>query len=485
MYTCCTYCFLYSGCRHRAVFSDKPEEIEIIGKVFELENKTIIEENFEECDPFFIVDESRIEPISMIFVFLPDDSKRNYDEVKKMSHSTFAIPSQCIVKFRQQRSPHQFCSNIALKVNTKLSNKSNKARAWNTSHGVIEGLPWMHEAPTLVLGFAISQELGQGIRSVLVGHVALDRDCMQLAPHTSVLQSKSGIIPNDIFEEMTKTLLQHFFSHTGEYPVRVVVYRDGVSEGDFIHVLENECKVLRKVCCQNIPINKRTYSGECNNKCQGKGCIFCCPPITFIVCQTQHNIRVVPKMHTGLKHKNVYSGTCLDQEILDVKDSLLIATKDVPRDPVLCFEDPREAGYDFLLTSQGGLKGTSKPVMYRVLLNENAVWKPHNCGGSALTKTKLQLCTFHMAFQYGTATKAVRIPPVVKYSQRLAGMMMGYISLMIGDGEIVLDRRRDVPTYVTTALNKNNLPNNILHKLSPYDYKLGESRPPAFPHNSA
>mmetsp|Transcript_2877 Transcript_2877/g.6001 ORF Transcript_2877/g.6001 Transcript_2877/m.6001 type:complete len:344 (+) Transcript_2877:2689-3720(+) len=343
----------------------------------------------------------------------------------------------------------------------------------------------MPEAPTLVLGFAISRGLGQDSRSVIVGHVALDPGCMQLAPHTSVVQSKTDIIPNNIFEEMTKTLLQHFVSYTEKYPVRVVVYRDGVSEGDFMHVLENECKVLRKVCCQNIPINKRTSSGECNNKCQGEGCIFCCPPITFIVCQTQHNIRVVPKMHTGLKHKNVYSGTCLDQEILDVKDSLLIATKDVPCDPSMCFEDPREAGYDFLLTSQGGLKGTSKPVMYRVLLNENAVWKPHNYAGSALTKTKLQLCTFHMAFQYGTATKAVRIPPVVKYSQRLAGMMMGYIHLMIRDGEIALDRGGDVPKYVTTALNKNNLPNNILHKLSPYDYELGESRPPAFPHNSA
>ena len=77
------------------------------------------------------------------------------------------------------------------------------------------------------------------------------------------------------------------------------------------------------------------------------------------------------------------------------------------------------------------LTGTSKPVYYRVLLNENAVWKP--CSGtSPLTKDILQLITYHMTFQYGTATKAVRSVPVVYYSSRLANMGMGYINYLRG-----------------------------------------------------
>jgi len=452
--------------------------------IYQLRDGTRVDD-FEDLRPYNIVTEDLLQPISIIFAFLPDDSKRNYDEIKYMSHSKFGIPSQCIVKYQKFESrPEQYCSNIALKINSKLSNSSNNARAWKTTYNIQGsegdvGITWLNEAPTLVLGFSISDELGEGTKSIIVGTVALDPGCMQFAQATSI-QTKSNIIRNEIMEELTQTLVDHFTAHTG-FPIsRVLVYRDGVSEGDFDCVLKNECKAIRNVCYKNRP-------SAIHEACED------CPPITFIVCQAQHNIRIVPK-RAELRHGNVFSGTCVDSKILDVKDSLLTATKDVPREPSRCFEDPRDDGYDFLLTSQGGLKGTSKPVMYRVLLNENVVWRPQgefSSKGSPLTKEKLQLCTFHMAFQYGTATKAVRDVPVVKYSKRLAGQMMGYCSFMEHSGEVqrneqVLDKiEGDRNRFVSTEPNKANHPNNILHRLSPYDYKSGVIRPPAFPHNSA
>lgn len=61
------------------------------------------------------------------------------------------------------------------------------------------------------------------------------------------------------------------------------------------------------------------------------------------------------------------------------------------------------------------------------MLNENAVWKPaDSC--TPLTKEKLQLCTYHQSFQYGTATNAVRAVPVVHYSTRIANQFMGYVN---------------------------------------------------------
>ena len=55
--------------------------------------------------------------------------------------------------------------------------------------------------------------------------------------------------------------------------------------------------------------------------------------------------------------------------------------------------------FDFLLTSHGGLMGTSKPIYYRVLLNENYFWGP--VGGTALTCNMLQECTYHMSWKDG------------------------------------------------------------------------------------
>eukprot|EP00588_Corethron_pennatum_P003372 CAMPEP_0194288282 /NCGR_PEP_ID=MMETSP0169-20130528/36486_1 /TAXON_ID=218684 /ORGANISM="Corethron pennatum, Strain L29A3" /LENGTH=864 /DNA_ID=CAMNT_0039035237 /DNA_START=14 /DNA_END=2608 /DNA_ORIENTATION=+ len=504
------YDLVFDGQRYLAIIRDRSgnetsrELIEHLGDTYRLEDGTTVD-HIECKKPCNIVGENLIQPISIVFVFLQDDAKKNYHEVKKMSHSTFGIPSQCIVKFLKFESrPEQYCSNIALKINTKLSNSSNEARAWKTLYKVpgsegSSGIPWLSEAPTLVLGFSVSHGLGEDSKSIIAGHVALDPGCMQFAQAVSI-QTKSGVISKEIIGDLTQTLLEHFIVHTGLYPARVLVYRDGVSEGDFARVLENECKVIRNVCFKNLP----NFSQ--NEECQEKASIFNSPPITFIVCQTQHNIRIVPERPV-LRHGNVFSGTCVDSKILDVKDSLLTATKDIPREPSKCFEDPRDDGYDFLLTSQGGLKGTSKPVMYRVLLNENVVWRPQgDCrlDGSPLSKEKLQLCTFHMAFQYGTATKAVRDVPVVKYSKRLAGNILGYYQFMEASEEVkkigqVLDeievttfetKNRDGITsdryrFVSTEPNESKRPNNILHKLSPYDYKLGVVRPPAFPHNSA
>ena len=77
--------------------------------------------------------------------------------------------------------------------------------------------------------------------------------------------------------------------------------------------------------------------------------------------------------------------------------------------------------------------GTSKPVYYRVLLNENYVAKV----GTPLTSDILQCVTYHMTFQYGTATKSVRSVPVVYYSSRLANMGLSYVGHLQGQQEMI------------------------------------------------
>lgn len=72
---------------------------------------------------------------------------------------------------------------------------------------------------------------------------------------------------------------------------------------------------------------------------------------------------------------------------------------------------------DFLLTAQGGLKGTSKPVFYRPLVNENP----------SLNRDVLESVVYGLSFYYGTATKAPRRLSVVQYSKRLAEQFLAYL----------------------------------------------------------
>ena len=65
--------------------------------------------------------------------------------------------------------------------------------------------------------------------------------------------------------------------------------------------------------------------------CKQNGCIFCTIPITFVVSQSQHSIRIVPRDEPGGRDKNVPSGTCVDHTIMDVNDSKNVATSQVPK----------------------------------------------------------------------------------------------------------------------------------------------------------
>jgi len=87
-----------------------------------------------------------------------DNCKKTYSLVKMMSQFQFGIPSQCCVhgKYSATRSKEQYCSNIALKCNTKLMNVYNQGRVWNTVHDGRNGLAWIAEAPTMVIGVDLS-----------------------------------------------------------------------------------------------------------------------------------------------------------------------------------------------------------------------------------------------------------------------------------------------------------------------------------------
>ncbi len=123
---------------------------------------------------------------------------------------------------------------------------------------------------------------------------------------------------------------------------------------------------------------------------------------------TRNNIKMVPAVNEG--KKNVWSGTVLDNVIMDMPNLKINPAEKVAEPEKyshLIYSEPDGKGYDFILVPHGGRMGTSKTVHYRTILNENAVWRPrNNCPNARpLTKQDLELLTFHMSFQYSTASK--------------------------------------------------------------------------------
>jgi len=410
---------------HKAKRDDKWVNVRFKKMVYQLKNSTTVDPNETEVNPMPIVrvDLNQVECPSLVFVYLPDETTETYHFVKLLAQFEFGVQSQCVVstKFCSQKRPEQYCSNIALKVNAKLSNSLNRACAWGTSNGSESaGIPWVNETQTMVMGISASNGIGQDTMSVITGSVCLDTSCMQFAQDIKV-QTKTELIDEKLLKDLVKTLItQYRLYNNGYFPHRMLVYRDGVSEGSFARVRSLEIETIRNAF----------------NELSGS-----IPLITFAVCMTQHRVRVVPAEQRGGKDRNVPSGTCVDNTIMDINNR--IKPDDDPKfktEGLQKFNVSADEGYDFLLTAQGGLKGTSKPIYYRVILNENAEYGRPNT--TPLTKDRLELATYQMSFQYSTATKAVRAVPVVFYSARLAKVVMGYINYlrgMKGNDDAVVD----------------------------------------------
>ncbi len=127
-----------------------------------------------------------IEFPSIVFIVLPDEKAEYYGVAKMLSHFEFGVQSQCIIASKYQgqrndRSKDQYCSNVAIKVNAKLSSSLNSAHAWSTHHDNMEGITWIRDAPTFVMGISLSNTLGQNAVSIIGASACLDSSCMRFA----------------------------------------------------------------------------------------------------------------------------------------------------------------------------------------------------------------------------------------------------------------------------------------------------------------
>ena len=162
------------------------------------------------------------------------------------------------------------------------------------------------------------------------------------------------------FFDNNQTLFHQFLVHNNVFPLRLLVYRNGSSDGEFDSLQEREIAPMRAGLMEAL---KET---NCDD-------IFMVP-ITYVVCQTQHSICVTPTMRNDNPSENVWSGTCVDDPvIMDYRDGQSLATRNVDRNlpensKLQLFEDVEEHGYDFILTSHGGLKGTSKVSKGKIMI---------------------------------------------------------------------------------------------------------------------
>jgi len=173
--------------------------------------------------------------------------------------------------------------------------------------------------------------------------------------------------------------LVQFYKATQQKPSRIIVYRDGVSEGQFMEVLREEMQGIRTACLM-LSADYR-------------------PPITYVVVQKRHHARFFcrnPRDSVG-KAKNVPPGTTLDTGIVSPES------------------------FDFYLCSHFGIQGTSRPTRYHVLWDD-----------SKFTSDELQMITYQLCHTYARCARSVSIPAPVYYADLVATRARCHVKKKLG-----------------------------------------------------
>lgn len=168
------------------------------------------------------------------------------------------------------------------------------------------------------------------------------------------------------FAAMCMDLVNTFSElNKGRIPDKIVVFRDGVGEGQFDMVLTKEIDDLKRAI----------------------GTVGWVPKFTVVLAQKRHHTRFFRSSRRGnmLRTVNMLPGTVVDSVIVNPFRS------------------------NFFLCSHDGSRGTSKPVHYLVLRDENN-----------FPSSDLQKLIYHLCFTNARCTKPVSLVPPVYYADRVA-----------------------------------------------------------------
>ncbi|XP_031261888.1 protein argonaute MEL1-like [Pistacia vera] len=327
-------------------------------------------------------------PLELLIIILPDFTG-TYGRIKRVCETELDIVSQCCQPKQARKCNPQYLENVALKINVKSGGRNTVLE-----DAIQRRIPLLSDIPTIIFGADVTHPQPGEDSSPSIAAVVASMDWPAVTTYRGLVsaQNHREEIIQDLYKieqdpkkgsvhsGMIRELLFAFKRSTNHKPGRIIFYRDGVSEGQFSQVLLCEIDAIRKAC-QSI---EESYL----------------PPITFIIVQKRHHTRFFPTNSAQTdKSGNVLPGTVVDR--------------------MICH--PSE--HDFYLCSHAGIQGTSRPVHYHVLYDENR-----------FNADTLQMLTNSLCYTYARCTRSVSVAPPAYYAHLAAFRARYYIEGEGGGG---------------------------------------------------
>ncbi|KAH7627791.1 Piwi domain-containing protein [Sordaria sp. MPI-SDFR-AT-0083] len=349
----------------------------------------------------------------IIFIVVPDKTAHVYERIKKIFDCRYGVVTQVVQAQHVQKANGQYLSNVCMKVNAKLGGQTSSLTANKTKpHGFFT-------RPTMMIGVDVSHASpGSEMPSIAAMCATVDRDGYQYRAAVQTNGWRSEVLTNENIEAMLPTFLKAYKDKAGCEVEHIYYFRDGVSEGQFAHVLKQEVATIKKV-----------FKARHKNA-PGKDA-----KVTVIVATKRHHIRFFPDK--GDKNGNCEPGTLVEKEVT------------------------HPFHYDFFLNSHFALQGTARPVHYHVLLDE-----------IKLPVNKLQSMIYHQCYTFCRSTTPISLHPAVYYAHLAGARGRAHEDVDYGDNPKVPEKVRDLV----------NNPHGLVGKQQPdastYSSEFKKNNPP-------
>lgn len=346
-------------------------------------------------------------PLQLIVIIKDRQDSVIYNAIKRLGDLELGVATQvCLQKNcgNRGRNRDTYCDNVVLKINSKLGGQNSFVGSYaeERSSG-LRDVPFL-DKPHIVLGADVTHPMASG-KSPSVAALVGSRD-RQGVQYTGAIRNQPGkqeviVELGDMFKEVYYRWYQNFDKKW--HVQSIIMFRDGVSDGQFDEVLQVELEALRKAC-RDISPNFR-------------------PAITYIIVTKRHHARFFADREHSDRSGNILPGTVIDRDITS-----------------------REF-YDFYLNSHAGIQGTSKPSKYTVLIDENSI-----------PVDVLQGYIFRLAHGFVRCNRSVSMVNSAYYAHLLAFRGRAYLgedmsdTASIGSNESQVPRAPQLHQYLSKRL---------------------------------
>ncbi|OEL24471.1 Protein argonaute 1A [Dichanthelium oligosanthes] len=298
--------------------------------------------------------------LDLLIVILPNNKGALYGDLKTICETDIGLVSQCCLAKHVLKMRKQYLANVALKINVKVGGKNTVLLDAFTRR-----LPCVGDIPTIILGAHVMHPGKSSSPSIAA--VVASQDWPVVTNYAALANAQAN----------GQELIQNLFHVPHDCKTGAVdggMIKDAVSNQQLYQVMWQELVAIKKACSYLEPDYK--------------------PAVTYVVLQKFRRTCFFPDYEDDesfLGSGNVLpafyliSGTVVDSDICH----------------------PNEFG--FYLCSQVGTQGTTRPVYYRMLWDENR-----------FTADTFQCLTNYLCYTYARCTHSISIVPPVRYAHLMA-----------------------------------------------------------------